>query len=294
MGFSFSQRSRVARQVRKIAAEQVEAALAESRADGDFDKTVHGLRRRCKKIRGLLRLVRPNFLHFDEENAAFGNAADALSAARDAAVILETFVALEKQGALQAVSAETTERLRRELEENARRVASEQDRAALLIGFGDAMVAAQQRIERWTVKGRGFALLAPGLGNTYARLRKRMKAAERTGHDEAFHDWRKDAKGHWFHVGLFEDCAPDRLGVRLDQCDTMGEYLGDHHNLAVLIERLTALAGPLDESLAKVIDERKSVLAGKAFTLGRQLTVESPAELVARFEKFWKLLPKDT
>ncbi|MNL70610.1 hypothetical protein D3C87_1956400 [compost metagenome] len=62
----------------------------------------------------------------------------------------------------------------------------------------------------------------------------------------------------------------------------------------MLTERLAALAGPLDDTLVKVIDERKAVLAGKAFALGRQLTVESPDELVAQFKKFWTLLPKDT
>lgn len=294
MGFSFSQRSRVSRQVCNLAAEQVDAALEESRAGGDFDKTVHGLRRRCKKIRGLLRLVRPNFRHFDEENAAFRGAAEALSAARDAAVILETFETLEKQGTLRGVATETIQRLRGELENNARRLAGQQDRAEMLAGFGDAMVAARERVGSWTFKSKGFALLAPGLGNTYARLRQRMKTAAETGHDEDFHDWRKEAKGHWFHVGLLEDCAPDSLGARRAQCDTLGEYLGDHHNLAVLADSLAALVGPVDETLTRAIEERKAVLAGKAFALGRQLMVESPDDLVARFKKFWNLLPKDT
>ncbi|KRA99328.1 hypothetical protein ASD83_02025 [Devosia sp. Root685] len=290
MSFSFRQRRRVAHQVRENAARQVEAALAESRAGGDFDKTVHKLRRRCKKIRGLLRLVEPNFRHFEKEDAAFHDAADALSASRDATVILETFDRLEKQN----VPPETTQRLRRDLEENARHVARAEDRAALLIGFGDAMVAAQVRVEGWTFKAKGFALLEPGLGDTYARLRERMRHARHTGGDEAFHDWRKVTKSHWFHVALFKAAAPERLGARKDQFDAMGEFLGDHHNLAVLSERLVALGGPLDETLAKVIEERKASLAAKAFALGRQLTVESPAELVAQFKKFWQLLPKDT
>lgn len=294
MGFAFSQRSKVARQVRKNAAEQIEAALEESRAGGDFDETVHKLRRRCKKIRGLLLLVRPNFRDFDSENAAFRDAADALSTARDAAVVLETLNTLAEQGAFQAVAPETLERSRKALEDNAHRVFAEQDRAALLIGFGDAMVAALPRVERWTFKARGFALLRPGLRNTYARLCQRMKTAEKTGHDEAFHDWRKATKGHWFHVGLLKDCAPDILGAHRDQLDILGEYLGDRHNLAVLAERLIALAGPLDGALAKAFDDHKTILAGKAFALGRQLTVENPSALVSRFEKFWTLLPKDT
>jgi hypothetical protein len=53
------------------------------------------------------------------------------------------------------------------------------------------------------------------------------------------------------------------------------------------------LAGPLDADLTQAISARKSALADKAVALGRQLTAESSDALVSRFEKFWKLLPKD-
>ncbi|MBO9587740.1 CHAD domain-containing protein [Devosia sp.] len=288
MGFSFSHRSKVGSQVRKIAAEQIDAALDDIATSEDFDDTVHELRRHCKKIRGLLRLVRPNFPDFAKENAAYRGAADALSASRDAAVMLETFDALFKDE-----STETRNALRNRLEDNVRRVSREQDRTGLLDSFAEAMTSARQRVKHWTFDAQGFALIEPGLHDTYARMQKRFKAAEKTGEDEDFHEWRKETKGHWFQVSLFKDCAPDRLGARKDQLDTLGEYLGDHHNLAVLTEGLEALAGPLDRAVTKAIARRKDDLAQKAFALGRQLSVDSPTALVTRFEKFWKLLPKD-
>ena len=288
MGFSFSQRSKVGSQVRKIAAEQIEAALDDIAASEDFDDTVHELRRRCKKIRGLLRLVRPNFPDFATENAAFRDAANALSASRDAAVMLETFTALFVDE-----RSETRNALRSCLEDNVRRVARREDRAELLDGFAEAMTAAQKRVKHWRFEAQGFDLIEPGLHDTYARMRRRLKAAEKTGGDEDFHEWRKETKGHWLHVGLLKDCAPDRLGARKDQFDKLGEYLGDHHNLAVLVAGLETLADPLDGALTKAIARRKHDLAKKAFALGRQLSVESPKSLVSRFEKFWKLLPKD-
>lgn len=293
MGFSFSQRSKVGSQVRKIAAEQIEASIADIGAAGNFDDTVHELRRRCKKIRGLLRLVRPHFADFHVENAAFRDAADTLSAARDAAVMLDTFEAVLKDDAARSLPAETGNRLRRALEDNVRRVSREQDRAGLLDAFSEAMVAARLRVAQWRFDASGFALIEPGLRDIYARMRNRLRAAKKGGEDDVFHDWRKDTKSHWFHVSLLKDCAPDRLGARKDQLDTLGEYLGDHHNLAVLAEGLEMLTGALDPVLSRVIAGRKDALADKAFLLGRQLTVESPGALVARFEQFWKLLPKD-
>lgn len=290
MGFSFSQRSKVGSQVRKIAAEQIEAALAEIGASSDFDGTVHELRRHCKKTRGLLRLVRPNFADFSAENGAFRDAADALSAARDATVMLDTFDALLAAG---AVASESRIKLRGALEANARRIAQEQDRSRLFNDFADVMTAAKQRVKHWSFDAQSFALIEPGLHDTYARMRKRLRAAEKTSEDEDFHEWRKETKSHWFHVTLLKTCAPDRLGARRDHLDTLGEYLGDHHNLAVLAEGLENLAGPLDKAVAEALASRKSDLAAKAFALGRQLTVDSPKDLVSRFEKFWKLLPKE-
>lgn len=288
MGFSFSQRNKVESQVRKIAAEQIDAALSDIATSEDFDVTVHELRRRCKKVRGLLRIVRPNFADFKAENAAFRGAADALSASRDATVMLETFDALFRDE-----PTETGNALRNRLEDNVRRISRDEDRTGLLDSFAGAMTAARGRIKHWTFEAKGFSLIEPGLHDTYERMRKRFQAAEKRGEDEDFHEWRKETKGHWFQVSLLRDCAPDRLGARRDQLDVLGEYLGDHHNLAVLAEGLEALAGPLDKAVANAISNRKDDLAQKAFALGRQLTVDSPKALVTRFEKFWKLLPKD-
>ena len=288
MAFSFGQRSRVAHQVRGIARDQIEEALELSQADGDFDTTVHELRRRCKKIRGLLRLIRPNFRDFDAENTCFGKAADSLSAARDAAVMVETFTLVAKD-----LPPDTIAEIRGALEDNVRHISAEQDRAKLLSRFGDTMDDAAKRVKHWDLEGRGFALLAPGLDDTYARMRKRLDLAEQSGSDEALHDWRKDTKSHWFHISLFKQSAPDVLGGHAKQLDQLGEYLGDHHNLAVLAEGIVALTGSLGRPTSRAIDTHKAELAQKALALGRQLTVEKPSALVSRIEKFWKLLPKD-
>jgi hypothetical protein len=288
MAFSFGHRSRVAHQAREIAKDQIDKAQELSQAGEDFDKTVHELRRRCKKIRGLLRLIRPNFSDFGTENACFAKAADSLSASRDAAVMVETFNLVARD-----LLPDNISETRGTLEDNVRRISAEQDRTTLLSRFGDTMDEAAKRVKHWDLDGRGFALLAPGLHDTYGRMRKRIAAAEESAEDEAFHDWRKDTKSHWFHISLLAACAPDVLGARRDQLDQLGEYLGDHHNLAVLAEGVVTLTGSLDRPVAKAIERHKVDLAQKALALGRQLTVESPSALVSRVEKFWKLLPKD-
>ena len=77
---------------RAIAIDQLDETLADlDRPDRAHRSVVHEARRRCKKLRGLLRLVRPGFADFDRENTAIRDAAALLSHLRDSEVMHETF-----------------------------------------------------------------------------------------------------------------------------------------------------------------------------------------------------------
>ena len=82
---------------RAIALSQLDEALADLRNGGSHGRSVlHEARRRCKKLRGLLRLVRPAFADFARENAAVRDAAALLSHLRDAEVLQHTVLDLAK------------------------------------------------------------------------------------------------------------------------------------------------------------------------------------------------------
>ena len=74
--------------VRRIARQQVEAALAcIDGTTGDAGRTLHEVRKRCKKIRALLRLVHPGLDADGAGNAAFRAIAAPLGPRRDADVL---------------------------------------------------------------------------------------------------------------------------------------------------------------------------------------------------------------
>src|SRR5215475_2007881 len=59
------------------------------------DERIHSIRKRCKKLRGLLRLVRPSLGDtYERENAYFRDVARALSPLRDVHVTLAAFDAV--------------------------------------------------------------------------------------------------------------------------------------------------------------------------------------------------------
>lgn len=292
MAYSFERRGNAAKQVRKIARDQVESGLALARAGGDFDKTVHDLRRRCKKVRGLLRIVRPRFSEFDRENAHFRNAAAALSPARDAAVMVETLREAMSQSWASPIADADKARLAEALEKNAASVAAGLNRAQVLADFAGAMEEVLPRIEDWSLKGDDFDLIEPGLSATYDRMRKRMKKARKSGRPEDFHDWRKDSKYHWFHISLLRESAPDVLGGRRSNLDTLGELLGDHHNLHVLLETIDRLVPNAAPPILDGLRAEQEALGDRALVLGQQLNVETAEQLTTRLRHFWQLLPE--
>src|ERR1700761_6944167 len=82
---------------RAIALSQLDEALSDlDKGDSDGRSVVHEARRRCKKLRGLLRLVRPALPDFATENAAVRDAAALLSHLRDAEVLQHTVADLAK------------------------------------------------------------------------------------------------------------------------------------------------------------------------------------------------------
>jgi len=296
MVYSFTQRSGVGRQLRGIAGEQIGKAVVDCAKSEDFVATVHSLRRRCKRLRGLLRLVRPQFAGYGEENAAFRDAAALLSGSRDAAVMAETFERLCGGGS-PPLAAETRDRIRQRLAAHAAQVAEGTEPAAMLGAFARRMHEAEARLKRWRIDGSGFASLAPGLARGYRDLSGRMRVAMASPGAESFHAWRKAVKYHGHHVSLFRRCAPDLLEGRIDLLDRLGELLGDHHNLAVLLawtERNAAGLPPSDrQGLAEAVRAEQADLAGRAFALGPQLSAEPVDGLVERFRALWALLPKE-
>lgn len=70
--------------VRRIADEQIGRALNEIEdPDLDVRTKIHQLRKRCRKLRGVLRLVRTVFGDYRAENTSFPDAARLLSDVRD-------------------------------------------------------------------------------------------------------------------------------------------------------------------------------------------------------------------
>jgi len=287
--------------VRRIATELIDDAIARVEApDRDRHDAVHEVRKNCKKLRGLLRLIRPRAPKlYKAENKHFRDAAASLSGIRDAEAALESYDAL-----LDAFDGEVDRQglapLRRALTLHKNHLAENvADLDARLDAFGERMHEARKRVSDWRLpsddpkKGkRGFGLLEGGLAKTYKRGRKAMEVAYDDPGVETFHEWRKRAKYLRYHLRLLRPAWPRLLKRTRSEVKTLGDLLGDDHDFAVLEEVLTAALGDNpDEArldvLRALMRQRSVQLREQAYWLGRRIYAEKPKAFRKRISHYW-------
>lgn len=279
--------------VRRIAAEQIDDAIVEiDDADLDVHATVHQVRKRCKKLRGVARLVRPSFPAYAAENAAFRDAARALSFLRDTEALIETYDKLVEAYAGR-IDRAALGSVRHRLTLRKKAAARREDIGDRLAAFRDEMAAARGRVDGWRLEADGFDAVAGGLGRTYKRGRKAMAAARKRPTPEALHEWRKRVKYHWYHARIMRPIWPGPMRAHRDAADALGDLLGDHHDLAVFRGTVAAdpdaFGGPADiELLFGLIEHRQAALEAEAARLGPRLLAEPRKALTRRWGAYWQ------
>ncbi|MBD8064362.1 CHAD domain-containing protein [Devosia sp. PTR5] len=295
MSFAFKHSDNVASQVRSIVLGQADKALEQIEAGDGFPAAVHQIRKTCKQTRGMLRLVRPCFERYREENEAFKSIAASLSSSRDSSVMVETFTGLFPPGAPYASEdvRPALEEVRIRLDARAMHVHEQTDQQTLLANAAERLRDAKQRINDWSFTEKGVHILLPGLEQSFRKLRRGLERARAEPSAETLHELRKSAKYHWYHVRLWQPAAPDLLSAHASMLDRVGDALGDHHNLAVLREWLeTATIGheTLRDTLLHKVEMRQQVLLEEALPLLSQLAAEKPGALGRRYRQYWTLL----
>lgn len=294
MGYRLDPQRPLPAELRRVAEEQADKALASLRHRPEgIPAAVHDARKRCKKIRGVLRLARPALsAAYAAENARYREAAALLSGLRDADALLET------AGRLRArFGDQVRPRLFDRLEE---RLQDRRQRQRAAAGDPEELCeAAAGRIEegRRALAGLPFPAeiepLAQGLKKTYRRGRDACDTCRNGADADAFHEWRKRVKYHGYHLRLLQAAWPPALKARRKAFEELADLLGDDHDLAVFLaadaEEDGLLSDPRDrELLHGVLHARSAALRGEALRVAPQLFAEPPKALRRRLAKLWR------
>lgn len=273
--------------IKRIALKQIEQAIAEIRDSRiDLPDTVHRVRKRCKKIRALVRLIRPEFEKiYRLENAWYRDAARELSHARDAHVLVLTHDKLIRHyhaaGYDFSPVRDQLVRCRRGVSDNPRRMAK------CFEVVLRRMKSGRKRVPLWSLDMNSQVAICKGFKKTYKRGKKAMGKALAAPADENLHEWRKQVKYHFYHCQILRPIAQGELQKRCEQANLLSDLLGDEHDLGVLRR---ALVGPSEDHDARLelrgyfhlIDRRRMELRAQADTVGRQIYAEKAKDLSNR------------
>jgi CHAD domain-containing protein len=274
--------------VRRIAVEQIERAQTELQVKGDYAISVHETRKALKRLRALLRLVRPAMgeVAFKRENAQLREIGLSLSGARDRHVLLETVNKLEGAPGL----------ARKGLVSGLRTCIAAANGEGAPVTMKEAQTRldeAKIRLAELHVAGSGFDVVGAGLERSYRKACRTFQEAYAKPTDEAFHEWRKGAQAHWRQMTLLARAWPEYLGARASEARTLSQILGDDHDLAMLVtfvhsDAATTISGEHAALVEKAARQRQAELRERAKPRGERLFAEAPKRLRRSIGVYWQ------
>jgi CHAD domain-containing protein len=282
----------------RIIAEEIDSAvktLQQSKASAR-DTAIHEARKSIKKIRAVIDLAKPALgQNYKKQRSQFRDIGRNLSELRDLAALEELAAALSKKF-------------------------KDKSSLAVLRGFSELKAAAAQDLDKATVIAKAvedlleirlakkwrlensFNAIAPSLKETYRAGRKVFRQLGEDSHSEAFHNLRKHAKAHLYHLRLFRESWDDAVQEREARFDELQERLGDEHNLALLSAWIQKRPIRFGGEASLIVFQRKASayqqkLRAEALALAAPLYAEKPRTALARLQSIWeagqtKSLPK--
>ncbi len=294
MSFQLKRSEKIQTGIRRIAKEQIEKAIDEiddESADPHF--TVHQVRKRCKKLRGLTRLVGPALgKKYKTGNDAFRDAAEPLSRMRDASTIIGTFDSVINHFESRS-QPESFDSIRNGLQKRLAEITDNEIKHR----FADvrkAFVESLDEVEQWKLATSGFKAIDDGVLKTHRRAQLCLAEVLDEPKIEALHQLRKHVKYHWYHARLLRGIWPAMMHHYAVTLKDLGEALGDDHDLAVLGK---TVADSRDEFGSKVdIDSfmglllhRRAKTSASAIGEARRVFAEPTPALMKRLKAYWKL-----
>ncbi len=291
MAYKFKITETPERGLRRLGVDQIERAERALCASGQSNGGIHETRKCMKRIRALLRLVRPGLDEsaFQKENARYREISRQLSSERDAQILNETVLKLEPSASTSDLPAIAALKQHLDAARPAPETVSADTKAASVC---EHLAAAKSVMAKLDVGGSGFESVEHGLRDSYRKGCRLFERAYRSGIDETFHDWRKSVQLHWRHMALLSRAWPDMVSARVEAARQLSQILGDSQDLSVLIVYIkglpaTALPKPAAERLVRLALKRQKHLRAAAEPRGAQLYSLPPKSLARSVMACW-------
>lgn len=292
MAFRLKLGPRLEKDARRLLVEQIDKAEAELAGHGDAPRAIHETRKSMKRIRSLLRLLKPGLRRawFAQEDERFRDIARALSQLRDNHVIIETLAKLE-----QASDENTKDALaaaRAAFAQKTLAAGPVADQKAVVTGALAGLAAARTSAEKLHIAPARIETLAEGLAQVYRDGKRQFKEQRAHPTDEGLHDLRKSIQHHWRHLQILSAGWPELYEVRITTAKSLAEQLGTDHDMSVLAAAVQALpprALPARQRTAVIQRARQEQdsIRRAYVPLAFRLFAESPEEIARAAVRHW-------
>jgi len=293
VAFCFKKKESIAKAIRRLTCERVENAL-ECLEDCGHAEAIHCARKDIKKVRAVLRLVQTEIVkkEFRRLTSLLRKAANLLAVPRDAYIKAKTLRDLARHfkgqlapGALRGIRAE----LRNAFDEEMKRFGREKTGRRV----ERILRRVAKQLERLDVNGKGWKALSPGVRAAYSQGRCAYQRVLKDSSPGNLHDWRKSVKDLWYQVTLLRPVWPEQMDAIAGELESLGECLGDDHDLVVLQHAVEKLCkGDRNarelEILNGLTEQRHRELRDAAGALGARFYAEKPSMFCNRLARYWR------
>lgn len=310
-GFALGEEEPLAVGLQRMTMEQFDRSIEQLTKGDDIDAAVHAARKSMKRLRAVLRLVRPELGDkvYRAENVILRDTARMLAPMRDGKVMAQAVGDLRKgfegQLAPEALT-ELEDALWERHLQSRRRVIEDRTIFPTVVA---TLRAARNRYAAWPTEslamtpadpiGRHpipdrYSSVGPGLMRTYARGRQELDLAIEAPTGHHFHQWRKRVKYLRHQIEILEPLWPEMMAAYARSLDGLGEILGEEHDLTVLVHLLatdrTIDTDPIERALAGALAEhRRRYLQQASIVMGRRAYAESPNRFADRIGSYWDI-----
>ena len=291
MGFRLKSGQSVSNEIRRIVLQQLDRATSELTSIGDpeSDEAIHDARRRVKKIRAIIRLVRPVLDKEHRADPALRQVSKLLAPVADGQGVIDTLNQMIKRYRRE-LPPKMAEAIRSDLVDRGRRIDTQASKEGVLEKAQMTLRAERQRVKKWKISADGFRAVAPGLKASVRRARGAMVDAWLHPTASHHHTWRRHVKNHWFHVRLLGARCGYRLQSYQRQLEALDGILGEYHNLVLLHEVLVSDSTLSRREVARclrIVERYQRALRRNAQVLGMRIYDEKPRRFVRRVKRLW-------
>jgi CHAD domain-containing protein len=267
----------------------ISSVTGHSKQSRNDEQAIHRIRTTIKRLRALLRLIRPavDTAFFDRENVRLRSAARLLSLARDSEVARDVLKTLP-------VSDQSTrEAVNMVLPGLEKRVERAKTHEPNVTEVKRRLERTRQSFRQLKFRKADQEIIQAGIRRVYGQGRRRMKAAMQTGQETAYHRWRIRAKNLYYELQFLEPIRPKPLRRMVRRLSKLQDRLGLDHDLVVLRAELKKTPETFggNEAVQRVVsclDHQTHKLRREAQPLGAKIWGQKPRRFSRRLGRHWR------